>query len=353
MRLCLRKQTQRLCTRVGLRSHANGSPGRHLDYDHPQVDAVRTFVACCSESHHVNKQLIMNFDQVWTCLYNHSKRVLYKPNEQEGQHRSPRKMSMQKMLQSIRNALETEQGENLWDEGYHAKPVVLNAQANVTPIEMWRFPRTTTTVSWSDGELGAAWITIKEGTAPDHVVKKLNDDLAGVLEIHSQDSKSHMWNSSTMLHFLSFLSTQLRVKRQKLGLTPKDGRALILCDKASQHACHAFEGLRKRREIENAALIVHGNTHESIKIPPGWGAAGAPNDGIHEWFHLLRQSFQKVSPWGSSAVFCAPWLLTTCYGVICVFTCLLLTVPGPACDLEIGISKHSALTTDLCAWGKK
>eukprot|EP00435_Cladocopium_sp_Y103_P060213 s826_g22.t1 len=95
---------------------------------------------------------------------------------------------MQKLLHSIRQALELESGDDSTeDSGYQVKPVVLNAQANVSPIEGWRFPRTTTTLSWADGELSAAWVTIKDGTAPDHVVKKLNEDLAGVLEIHSQD----------------------------------------------------------------------------------------------------------------------------------------------------------------------
>lgn len=289
-------QTHRLCNRIGLKSHTNGAPGRHLDYHHPQVTAVRTFIEQCSESHHICKQLVCNFDQVWTCLYNHSKRVLYKPAEHEGQHPCQQKPSMKKIMQSIRQALEIESGgDSEQQEGYRAREVVLNAQANVTPIEQWRNARTTTTLSWSDGELASAWITIKDGTAPDHIVKKLNQELAGILEIHSQDSRTHMWSSSTMLHFLGFLSTQLRLKRMKLNLTPQHGRALILCDKASQHACQAFEQLRRRWEIENCAVIVHGHSSDTVKIPPGWGAVGAPNDGFHQWFHLLRQSYQKVA----------------------------------------------------------
>lgn len=288
--------TARLCGRIGLRSHTNAAPGRHLDYDHPQVSAVRTFVHRCHESHNVNKLLIANFDQVWTSLYKHSKRVLFKPAEKEGKHPSQQSRSVQKMLQSIREALELEAPEEEQEpSGYKVKPIALNAQAHISPIEGWRFPRTTTTVTWADGELSSAWVTIKDGTAPDPVVKKLNEELAGILEIHSQDSKSHMWNASTMLHFLGFMSTQLRLKRMKHNLTPKDGRALIICDKATQHACAAFEALRRRWEIENCALIVHGSSSDTVKVPGGWGAAGAPNDGIHQWYHLLRQSYQKVA----------------------------------------------------------
>ena len=294
-----RMQTYRLCQRVGLSSHCNGAPGRHLDFDHPQVEAVRTFVEHCHDTHGINKRLILNFDQVWTTMYSHSKRVLHKPVESLGNHPSQHKPSMNKMIHSIREALAIESGEESPPEpdqpGYTPRPVVLNAQANVSPIEGWRFPRTTTTISWSDGELAAAWITIKEGSAPDHVVKQLNSELAGLLHIHVQDSKYHMWNSSTMLHFLDFLTVQLRMKRMKENLTPKDGRALILCDKASVHACQAFEPLRRRWENENCALICHGSSLDTVKIPPGWGAAGAPNDGWHQWYHLLRQSYQKVA----------------------------------------------------------
>ena len=298
----LRMQTYRLCNRVGLKSHSSLAPARHLDYEHPQVQAVRTFVAQCEETHNVCRKLIANFDQVWTTTYRHQRRVLHKQVEACGKHPEKQKPSIQKMMKAIRIGLKVEDGElALEDEnteqeqGYSIKHPSLNAPANVSPIENWRFPRTTTTLSWSDGELGASWITIKDGTAPDDVIRKLNEELAGILEIHTQDSKSHMWSSSTMLAYLQFLSTQLRLRRMKLKLTPKDGLALIICDKAAVHACRAFSSLRQRWQQENHALIVNGSTDDLVKVPPGWGATGAPNDGWHQFFHMLRQSYQKVA----------------------------------------------------------
>lgn len=298
----LRMQTYRLCNRVGLKSHSSLAPARHLDYEHPQVQAVRTFIAQCEEQHNINKRLIANFDQVWTTTYRHQRRVLHKEVEACGKHTDVQKPSIQKMMKAIRIGLRVENGElELEDEsteqvqGYSIQHPSLNAPANVSPIENWRFPRTTTTLSWSDGELGASWITVKDGTAPDDMIRKLNEELAGILEIHTQDSKSHMWSSGTMLSYLQFLSTQLRLRRMKLKLTPKDGLALIICDKATVHSCQAFESLRQRWQQENHALIIHGSTEDLVKVPPGWGATGAPNDGWHQFFHLLRQSFQKVA----------------------------------------------------------
>ena len=74
----LRMQCSRLCSRVGLKSHTNAAPARHLDSEHPQVQAVKAFVERCGETHGIHKRLICNFDQVWTTHYEHSKRVLYK-----------------------------------------------------------------------------------------------------------------------------------------------------------------------------------------------------------------------------------------------------------------------------------
>ena len=282
-----------LCSQVCTRA-----PARHLDAEHPQVLAVKAFVARCSETHGVNKRLIANFDQVWTVNYKHSSKVLHKPTEHAGVHKSDHKPSMQKMMSSIRQALMIEPvadpGHGAESTGYQPEPVILDAQANVSPIEGWRYPRTTTTLSWSDGELGASWITVKEGTAPHDVVQKLNEDLAGLLTIHVQDSKSHMWNSGTLLHYLEFLTVQLRMKRLKHGLSVKD-RALIFCDKAAAHAVQAFSHLRSQWEHENSAILCNGHTSDTIKVPPGWGAAGAPNDGFHQYYHLFRQSYQKVA----------------------------------------------------------
>ena len=291
-------QCARLCNRVGLKSHSNAVPARHLDSEHPQIQAVKAFVERCGETHGIHKRLICNFDQVWTTNYNHSKRVIHKPVEHVGVHKEQQRPSIQKMMKSIRQALSIEDGHQqnsaAGDEAeYTPKPVILNAQANVTPIENWRFPRTTTTLSWSDGELATAWITVREGKVSDDVIKKLNEEMSGLLHIHAQDSKSHMWNSTTMLHFLQWLSVQLRLKRMKHKLSTKD-RALVFCDKASVHACQAFYELRRQWEHENCAIICHGSSSE-IKVPPGWGAAGAPNDGFHQFYHLLRQSFQKVA----------------------------------------------------------
>ena len=174
---------------------------------------------------------------------------------------------MQKMMKAIKQALMIEPPDDAnHSSKYEPKQIVLNAAASVSPIEQWRHPRTTTTLSWSDGELGASWITVKEGSAPCEMIDKLNKEMSGLLFIEQQDSRTHMWNASSMLHYLKFLSVQLRLKRLKHNLTMAD-RGLIFCDRAAVHSCQAFSQLRERWEAENKCFICHGGTSETIRVP--------------------------------------------------------------------------------------
>ena len=74
-------QAHRLCRRIGIRCATNSKPAKHLSYDHPEMAAVRQWVADSNKTHGVNLRLIANFDQVWTCLFEHKKKVLYKSPE--------------------------------------------------------------------------------------------------------------------------------------------------------------------------------------------------------------------------------------------------------------------------------
>lgn len=122
------------------------------------------------------------------------------------------------------------------------------------------------------------------------------------MQIVVSDTNSHMWTSSTLLQYLQFLTTELRIRRKALGLTIKD-RAMILCDKATVHSCSMYERHRKQWQQENNAILIHGSSGDEvledgqalISIPAGWSACGQPNDGFHQHFHALRRVFLKAS----------------------------------------------------------
>lgn len=63
-----RKYVWRLLQKCGIKSQANTKPGKHLPYDHPEMQAVRAWVAMANKKFSVHPQMICNFDQVWTCL---------------------------------------------------------------------------------------------------------------------------------------------------------------------------------------------------------------------------------------------------------------------------------------------
>lgn len=237
------------------------------------MNAVRLFVAEACEKHSVHAQMVANFDQVWTQLYEHKTKTWFKGKEKENKFPSSTKPSMQKIASSIRSALHLEPttdeavAEDEASNQYKVKYVELNAQANVSPIDNWRHPRTTTTISWCDGDLSSAFITVKSGAAPEKTIDELNRQLKGSLYIHCNDSKTHMWSSTTMLYFLEHLAICIRERRMKLNLKASESRALILMDKAAVHACTTFHNIRMRFQEEHNVLLVHGSSGDLVRIP--------------------------------------------------------------------------------------
>ncbi|CAE7274060.1 unnamed protein product [Symbiodinium sp. CCMP2592] len=105
-----------------------------------------------------------------------------------------------------------------------------------------------------------------------------------------------MWAAETMSHYLEFLKTEIRRKRQSLQLDATH-KALVLCDAASVHSTARFAKIRKTFEKEANAILIHGKDEDGdgLHIPGGWGAAGAPNDAWHQFFHSIRRSWMRVA----------------------------------------------------------
>ncbi|CAE7321695.1 unnamed protein product [Symbiodinium sp. CCMP2592] len=125
----------------------------------------------------------------------------------------------------------------------------------------------------------------------------MNAELGGMMHISSNhDSHSHMWAAETMSHYLEFLKTEIRRKRQSLQLDATH-KALVLCDAASVHSTARFAKIRKTFEKEANAILIHGKDEDGdgLHIPGGWGAAGAPNDAWHQFFHSIRRSWMRVA----------------------------------------------------------
>lgn len=154
-----------MCNKLGIRSASVAKQSSHLDYNHPSMIAVRSFISRCQAEHNIEPRLIANFDQVWSTFYEAPRRVLYKHASKRGEiFAKKEKPSIEKMISSIRKALSLTDVEEESHDKEVCKAVKLNAGGNLNPVDYGRVPRTTTTLSWSDGDLGKSFITLHPGT---------------------------------------------------------------------------------------------------------------------------------------------------------------------------------------------
>ena len=166
--LRFRKAAERLCKKLGLKGHTVSKQSKHLDYSHPAMEGVRRFVQQVTESNIIHPRLVANFDQVWSVHYEPPSRTYHKPEDQLGKMPSPcPKRSFRKIIGGLENYLgvaladrehQPEKGKDV------CQTVRLNAAGGMNPVDCARNPRTCTTLSWRDGELGRSWITIAPGS---------------------------------------------------------------------------------------------------------------------------------------------------------------------------------------------
>ena len=106
----------------------------------------------------------------------------------------------------------------------------------------------------------------------------------------------------------------IRQRRHELSLNAT-AAGLIICDKCSSHQSETFYNQRQQFGRETNCAIMGGDRFAGMAaaaegdarvmpmppIPGGFGAAGGPNDGFHQFYHLARKAHTKVSiGWGNS-----------------------------------------------------
>ena len=81
--------------------------------------------------------------------------------------------------------------------GWHLKFASRDCYSNTALPDNWRHPRTTTMLSWRDGDLDMVFVTIPKGVMTDVALRKLNDELDGVAMVYCTERISHMWDGQT------------------------------------------------------------------------------------------------------------------------------------------------------------
>jgi hypothetical protein len=176
--ICLhfnRKTAERLCRKTSIRMASNFKPGRHLQYSHPSMVAVRDWVNFQVETHKAHGSLLANFDQVWSLNWRPRKKVLQKKPDRDEIAKS---MSLRRTRHCIERFMGREPTEIL-GERHEVAPWVPAVQGGTTAsvaIESWRQPHTLTTLCWVTGELGRGFVTCKDDYLSEKTRSELNKD---------------------------------------------------------------------------------------------------------------------------------------------------------------------------------
>lgn len=158
-------------------NRANPKPGKHLDFSHPQMKSLRNWCALIMKDQGIHPALVLNFDQVWSVVYNPKAKTIMKSSKPFDE------LSKKKSLRSIRHVIERMLGmdhSEFFGEKVPAPmdPSVTGGAAASAAIENWRIPRTLCSLSWRDGTLGRAFITCRDETLTNDEREKANEDWA-------------------------------------------------------------------------------------------------------------------------------------------------------------------------------
>lgn len=122
---------------------------------------VRAWVQSQIKAGRYHGQLVANFDQVWSVLYRPKKRNLQQRSHIDEHARS---MTMRKIRHCVERILDVPYTEML-DPSEKVNQVhsssIQGGEAATAAVDMWRVPRTVTTISWADGSLSRPFITCR------------------------------------------------------------------------------------------------------------------------------------------------------------------------------------------------
>ncbi|CAK9001346.1 Malate dehydrogenase 2 [Durusdinium trenchii] len=232
--------------------------------------AVRTYISKTAVEKGVHGRLIANADQVWSLLFRPNKKCLQKAASAKGLRSDP--VMKSKLMRQIRHNIEraldipfSEPDPGAFTHKTELKPIqITGGPAATAVVDEWRLPRTVTTLSFRDGYLGRAYITVRSGSLPEKTREQLNTNLQKFIFIAPPQEKTHVWSRVTFIKYLTFLAEEFRIRRRMLGLTAKD-RGLIMLDQAGAHMGRLYERIQHNWSVQHNIvtwpLHLVGETH--------------------------------------------------------------------------------------------
>ena len=272
-------------------------PGKHLSMPDPRIVAVKKYVKAEVTNGTVHPLLVGNFDQVWTTLYEPA----WKDPRQQG---STKDLSMDAgkfyRRRQLAASLQASLGQQVpaLQSRKLPGPKEDDAYSSANSVATWRIPRTTTTLSWRNGDVGRLFTTIASDKVSEQQLKAAKA-LRGFAVVEKAAGPTHMWKGETMVRYLEFLGEELRLRRAKYNLTLQD-KALVICDDATVHTDARFAELRQLWEKEHHCQLLGADKAFRIKVPGGFGASGGPNDQWHQMWRLLRRAWLRKALGGAN-----------------------------------------------------
>ena len=156
----LRKCAQRLCRKSSIIPGTNPKPGKHLESSHPSLQYLRTWITMEVKKKNISPQLIANFDQVWSVQYRPRKSILQHKGAYDEHSRSTCKRRIRHRLERVLGLPFTEASASTDTDP--APPTLQGGKAATGVVDLWRMPRTVTTLSWIDGTAGRSFITCRD-----------------------------------------------------------------------------------------------------------------------------------------------------------------------------------------------
>ena len=245
-------RARRLCNKFGLRPKSNQKPGAHLEWSHPSLEHLRSYIRNETRRRSIHPRLIINFDQVWTTRYRPSKSTLQRTRAENPVDGVACNSYMKRLRHQVERVLDLEFSDECQasKSNINSLPQVQGGPAAAAMIDDWRSPRTLTTCSFIDGYIARGYITCRKGTISNNIREWANSHLSRWLYVAEPQPQSHIWNESSLIHYLQFLAGEIRDRRSQLGLSAAD-RALVLMDQAGAHMSRTFKQLKDKWSEEH------------------------------------------------------------------------------------------------------
>lgn len=154
-------------------------------------------------------------------------------------------------------------------------------------VRQSRFPYTTTTSVWGNGDCGPLVFVFKQDSYSRKVAQKLNAEYRDQIHIiYSGSDESHFMNGeSTVRMWESCYGGLFARRRAQLGLTLQDRGALIF-DQFTGNAAAATDLQRD--------LFLQTHNLRAVALPPKSSAVSQPCDGLHAYWRRLTDAYEEV-----------------------------------------------------------